>query len=343
MRYPWANILLFILLLSQLITGFLGFINGQESRSWLLWLHGIGAYAISLILLLKGAIILDVYSRRRGLTGQRIAFAGMMALLLLILITGFSWTVYGPSYLLGFSLITMHVFLAVALIIFIVWHSWHFRWIIRVPRAIGRRTFIRLAGLGIVGLIAWRLASQARHVLELTGSRRRFTGSYETGSFSGVFPQVSWIADNPPPIDINSWRLVVIGSVERPLELTYGQLIEKVALEKKVILDCTGGWYSEQSWRGIDVLDILRLAGVQPSARSVTFVSVSGYRRRFGLDDAANFILATDVAGRPLTHGHGFPLRLVAPGFRGVNWVKWVEQLQVNETSKFWQLPLPLS
>jgi DMSO/TMAO reductase YedYZ molybdopterin-dependent catalytic subunit len=87
----------------------------------------------------------------------------------------------------------------------------------------------------------------------------------------------------------------------------------------------------------------LRLAGVQPLAKSVTFVSISGYRRRFGLDDATNFILATDVAGRPLAHGHGFPLRLVAPGFRGVNWIKWVEQLQVNETSKFWQLPLPLS
>jgi DMSO/TMAO reductase YedYZ molybdopterin-dependent catalytic subunit len=43
-----------------------------------------------------------------------------------------------------------------------------------------------------------------------------------------------------------------------------------------------------------------------------------------------------------LSHGHGSPARLVAPGKRGFEWVKWVDHIEVNETSKWLQPPLPL-
>ena len=42
------------------------------------------------------------------------------------------------------------------------------------------------------------------------------------------------------------------------------------------------------------------------------------------------------------SHGHGFPARLVAPGKRGFEWVKWVTSIQVNESPKWLQPPLPL-
>lgn len=342
MRFPWVNVLLFILILSQLITGFFGFINGQDKQAWLLWLHSIGAYAIALLLLWKGAVILDVYGRWRRMTGRRIAFAVMLCLLLLILASGFYWTLYGPIYLAGFSLITVHVFLAVVMIGLIAWHSWHYRWIRRAPKAVDRRSFLRLAGLGTVGLVVWQIAGDTRRLLALPGSQRRFTGSYEIGSFSGKFPEVSWIADRPPPVDISDWRLIVDGSVNRPLSLTYDKIIGLADQEKKAVLDCTGGWYSEQMWQGVSLDQILQLTEVRPGAKSLTLVSVSGFKRRFGLEDARGFLLATAVAGHTLSHGHGFPLRLVAPSFRGVNWVKWIGRIRVNDTGKYWQIPLPL-
>jgi DMSO/TMAO reductase YedYZ molybdopterin-dependent catalytic subunit len=54
-------------------------------------------------------------------------------------------------------------------------------------------------------------------------------------------------------------------------------------------------------------------------------------------------MLATRVAGEQLSAGHGFPLRLVAPGRRGFWWVKWVERVQVDETPWWWQPPFPIS
>ena len=342
MRYPWANLALLILLTLQLITGFFGFINGAEDSQWILWFHGIGAYAISIVLLWKSAIVLDVYGRGKGLNWRRLAFGVMILLLLATLISGLVWTFNGPHYLLGFSLITLHIFVAVALILLLVWHTLHFRWILRVPRALGRRSFLRTSMLGLAGLVAWRGANAAKTVLELPGSERRFTGSYETGSFTGQFPRVSWIADNPPPIDIADWRLVIDGAVERPLQLTYDQLRDMDFATVRAVLDCTGGWYSEQLWRGIAVARLLELSGVADEARSISFEAVTGYERRFTLDEARQYLLATSVAGEQLSHGHGYPLRLVAPNQRGVNWVKWLIHIRLNETGKIWQVPLPL-
>ncbi len=75
----------------------------------------------------------------------------------------------------------------------------------------------------------------------------------------------------------------------------------------------------------------------------MTVRSVTGYARRFSLEEAEGYLLSTRVGGDPLSHRHGFPLRLVAPGKRGYDWVKWVTAVEVNDTGKWWQPPLPLT
>jgi DMSO/TMAO reductase YedYZ molybdopterin-dependent catalytic subunit len=57
---------------------------------------------------------------------------------------------------------------------------------------------------------------------------------------------------------------------------------------------------------------------------------VTGYRWSFPIDEAREFLLATHVAGDRLSHGHGFPLRLVAPERRGFQWVKWVTRIEIR-------------
>ncbi|MEW5988229.1 MAG: molybdopterin-dependent oxidoreductase [Chloroflexota bacterium] len=342
MRYPWANVALLLLILAQLVTGYFGFTNGRQNQAWLLWLHGMGAYAIAVLLLWKGSIIWDALKRGTGWNGRRAAFVGLLFLLLVTLITGLVWTFAGPLYLAGFSLVTLHIFLAVGLIGLLVWHTWHERFILRHPQAGGRRLVTGTAAVALVGLAAWLFFRRAKMAWALPGATRRFTGSYETGSFSGLFPPTSWIADRPPPVDPAHWRLVVDGAVERPLNLSYRELEELPAKEVTAVLDCTGGWYSEQLWRGVPVAQLLALAGVGDEAHSVTFESVSGYQRRFSVSEARTFLLAVEVGGRPLSHEHGFPARLVAPGRRGFHWVKWLAHIQVNESGPLWQPPLPL-
>jgi len=131
--------------------------------------------------------------------------------------------------------------------------------------------------------------------------------------------------------------------VTRPLAIGTDDLAALATTARAATLDCTGGWYTDQEWRGVPLGTLLERAGADPHAASVRVVGVTGYARRFALDHARGLLLATHVAGLPLDHGHGAPARLVVPDHRGFEWVKWVVALEVDDTPAWWQPPLPLT
>ena len=81
----------------------------------------------------------------------------------------------------------------------------------------------------------------------------------------------------------------------------------------------------------------------QAAGGSLVVASATGYRRRLPVTDAGTLLLATRLAGRPLSAGHGFPARLVAPGRRGFWWVKWVVSVEVDPAPWWRQPPFPVS
>lgn len=342
MRFPWANTTLLLLLIIQLVTGLVGFVNGVESRGWVLWLHGIGAYALVVLLFWKGGVIWETVRRRKTWTRARLGFLGLLALLLVTLLLGLAWSFFGPQYLFGFSLLSLHIYLAIPLMILLAWHAWRMRWIWRVPDARNRRTFLRSGLIGIAGAALWWTTGRVAEATPLTADEQRFSGSYETGSFTGRFPVTSWIADRPDPVTREAWTLTVAGAVQQTLRLPYDHVTNQALEEIEATLDCTGGFFTTQVWRGLALSTLLDQAVITEKARSVGVISITGYQRRFSLAQARQLLLATHVAGEPLSHGHGFPLRLVVPTGRGYTWVKWVTRIQVNTTSALWQPPLPL-
>jgi hypothetical protein len=271
-----------------------------------------------------------------------VAFIGLTLLLLAILLTGWLWTYAGRSYLLGMSTIVLHGLLACLLLGLLAWHTLVKWYVWRIPRARNRRAVLYLGGLTLAGLGLRQLIEPAKVLASLPGASRRFTGSYETGSFTGLFPTTSWLFDRPQPVNLAAWRLVVDGAVDHPLSLSYAELEQLAGQDQIALLDCTGGFYTEQIWHGLPLARLLALAGLKSTAQSITVEAVSGYGRRFPLSVVDRCLLATQVAGQPLTHSHGFPLRLVAPDYRGYDWVKWVSHIRVNEDSHLLQPPLPL-
>jgi DMSO/TMAO reductase YedYZ molybdopterin-dependent catalytic subunit len=340
LRYLWVNTALLVLVAAQLASGYVGLVSGDQARRWVLWAHGVGAYAATLALVWKGSVILDAIRRRRA-DLARVAFLGLLCLLLATLATGYLWSFLGRRLVGPYSLMTLHVALALGVLAVLVVHVAARRFVLRLDASRDRRAALRLLGLGVAGVALWGAASRVAAGLGLPGALRRFTGSYEVGR-QGEFPVVSWLFDDPTPVDIAAWRLTVEGAVERPRVLSYDDLRALVDAETTTIIDCTGGWYSEQRWRGVALSRLLALASPTPAAQSVTVEAVSGYSRRFPLNDALGYLLALEVAGQPLEHAHGYPARLVAPDRRGFEWVKWVRRIRMEETSALLQPPVPL-
>jgi DMSO/TMAO reductase YedYZ molybdopterin-dependent catalytic subunit len=186
--------------------------------------------------------------------------------------------------------------------------------------------------------LLWPAQQFAQRALALPGAGRRFTGSREAGSFAGnAFPSSSWVADQPRPLDAATWRLTVGGAVARSLTLTYDELVAMGdALD--ATLDCTGGFYSAQHWRGARVGRLLDRAQPLPGAGWVRFTSITGYRWSLPLHEAASALLATHTGDEPLAYEHGAPARLVAPGRRGFEWVKWLVRVEVLTAPDYGEL-----
>lgn len=342
MKSPWANLSLIIILLTLLLTGYLGLVNGQERAAWRLWLHGVAAYSLMVLFIWKSRIIWDVYGRKKRWTRPRITFAITLALLLMVILMGLLWTFYGPLYWGGFSLLSLHIYLALPVMALVGWHLWRMRFIFRVKGVADRRLFVGTAVSAIAGALLWWSLGLGKRWVKQPETGRRFTGSYEQGSFTGRFPTVSWLFDSPTYVDITAWRLTVDGAVARPLAMGYEALLGMTAVSQEATLDCTGGWYSTQVWHGVKLRDVLAEAGLLDTAVSITVTSISHYRRRFTLAELDDALLAYKVADELLSHGHGAPVRLVMPHRRGYDWVKWVTHIHVNTTSAIWQSPLPL-
>ena len=324
------------LVAALLVTGALALFAGSPGAAWIIAVHDACGIAIALLVIIKLRRV-----RPRLVRGATRRAAGIGAALAVVccVIAGLLWSqgvAVAPG---GYSLLSWHDGLGAILGIAVAIHMVARAKPLRRRDVAGRRQFLAASGLAACALLGWRVQRPVEALLALKGVRRRFTGSYEAGSFAGnAFPTTSWVADNPAVIDPTAYRLRVEGLVAHPLAIPLGDF---AAVEELVAtLDCTGGFYTTQRWRGVRVASLLDLAGADPAARHVSIGSVTGYRWSFGIEDARGLLLATHVAGAPLSHDHGAPARLVVPGARGFQWVKWVTRIEVRRDP---DLTAPLS
>jgi hypothetical protein len=335
-----TNLGVFAIVIASTITGLATFLAGTDSMWWLFWMHG--AIGLSLLALLwwKGKVIFRGL-RSRWPSPSAILSILTLAILFAIIGTGVYSSMARGGRIGPWVMLEIHVGGALIIIPLFVIHLFG-RWVPPAKRDLSRRVLLRAGALGAAGA-AIRLGTEGIvRAANLAGARRRFTGSHLTGKPGEDFPDVSWLFDDPDPIDTGRWRLQVRGEVERPFSLGYAELAASPRDRAHATIDCTGGWYSEQAWDGVRVGELLDRAGVKPNTRSIVFRSVTGYARAYPVAEARTVLLALGVAGAPLDHGHGFPARVVAPGRRGYWWVKWVRTIEASSAPSWLQPPVPL-
>jgi DMSO/TMAO reductase YedYZ molybdopterin-dependent catalytic subunit len=135
--------------------------------------------------------------------------------------------------------------------------------------------------------------------------------------------------------NMEEWRLVVDGKVEKPLSLKHSEILDLPSVEKTVLLVCPGFFANNGRWKGISIDELLKRAQVKSDAAYVTVRGPRGnYEKveKFSLKDARPdpLILAYQVNGAALPQKHGFPLRLVAGDRYGSEWVKYVWNVKVD-------------
>jgi DMSO/TMAO reductase YedYZ molybdopterin-dependent catalytic subunit len=308
-------------------TGLLGLVTGRPSGAWVFVVHGVAGLALVALLALKLRRVAGRLAPER-LTRTRALSAALAAVTLAALTTGVGWA-FGAGLPVSFwTLLNVHILFGLAVVPLAAWHLRHrLRPASSVQKSANRRTALRYFALVTGAALVWRVQRALDGVL---GPDRRFTGSREKGSDAGNrFPVTSWVADDPDPVDLDRWSLTVGGRTDRTLDL--GRAALDPGSELRATLDCTSGWYSVHDWQGLRVGDLLDAAGADPGANWVQFRSVTGYRWSLPVEEARDALLATHVDGAELAHGHGRPVRLVAPGRRGFQWVKWVEAVVVTE------------
>ena len=157
-----------------------------------------------------------------------------------------------------------------------------------------------------------------------------------------------------PKVDLANWKLEVNGLVDKPTSLTLEQIRARPRKEIVATLECSGngsnpsfmGAIGNVRWTGTPLAALLKECGVKPEALEVAFygadtgketVRKQEVEQHFARTlpvreaDCDDILLCYEMNGRPLSPGHGAPLRLVVPGWYGIAWVKWLQQIEARE------------
>jgi sulfane dehydrogenase subunit SoxC len=160
-----------------------------------------------------------------------------------------------------------------------------------------------------------------------------------------------------PAVDPDAFRLEIAGAVERPLTLSLDAIRTRARIAEPVTFECAGNgralleprpvsqpWLTEAvgtaEWGGTALKPLLEEAGPSPDAVELLFSALDSgieggvpqaYERAMPIAEVEHALLAYEMNGAPLPPQHGYPLRLVLPGWYGMQNVKWLTRITVLE------------
>ena len=320
-----TNLALFVLLIGAFLTGWLAFATADPVPAGLVALaHGLLGLGVVALVPWKSVVV------RRA---RRVRVASLLLVVAIVacLVGGFVLVFAGQVSLLGITPIQLHVGGAlVAVPLFVLHLARHRRR--QGPRRqdMSRRGLLRTAGFVAATATGYAGLEGLGRAVGSPSAQRIATGSHRLLSVD--VPATSWLLDGVPVLEPETHRITVAGRSVAVAEL------RDLAGPIDARLDCTSGWYADETWTAVRLDRLVPAAG----AASIEVVSVTGYSRLFPAAEASQLWLALAANGRTLRPGRGGPVRLVAPGRRGFWWVKWVGEVRPVDTPPWFQPPFPL-
>jgi DMSO/TMAO reductase YedYZ molybdopterin-dependent catalytic subunit len=262
------------------------------------------------------------------------------------------WSVLGTSYVgLPIAAARLVTLVGFALCVFIFERTlvWSFQFLTgpKIQRqdqefspAIGRRAFV-LSTIGVA--VAAGGVGLARKLY------RAATFSYDGTQYKGHIVQP--ITPNDlfycvtknvvdPRVDVRLWHLELNGLVHNQMTWRFQDLKEFSAVEQQTTLMCISngldaGLISNAVWKGFPLRDLLEQAGPLSDAARVRLHGVDNYTDTIPLEKAMEptTLLAYEMNGAPLPDRHGYPLRVIVPGYFGEKHVKWLTRIDVTNAN----------
>jgi len=157
-----------------------------------------------------------------------------------------------------------------------------------------------------------------------------------------------WGKDHPtigspvPKINLKSWTLTIEGEVEKPLKLSWQEILKIPKVESVSDFHCVEGWSVLGSkWEGIPFKYIADLAKPKKSAKFATFECADGYTTSLSMTELLenNALLAYKLDGNFLEEGLGAPLRLIVPNKYAYKSAMWITRIRFtsNKELGYWE------
>jgi DMSO/TMAO reductase YedYZ molybdopterin-dependent catalytic subunit len=146
-----------------------------------------------------------------------------------------------------------------------------------------------------------------------------------------------------PQVSVNDWTLRIHGMVDRQLELSFDEFLDRELIEADITLTCVsneigGGLLGTARWLGVRLDDLLAEATPAVDADQIVGRSVDGYTCGFPTAalDGRDALVAVAMNGEPLPVEHGYPARLIVPGLYGyVSATKWLTEIELTRFDRF--------
>jgi DMSO/TMAO reductase YedYZ molybdopterin-dependent catalytic subunit len=201
-------------------------------------------------------------------------------------------------------------------------------------QTVSRRSFLAAAGGAVVSIglpgIFVRLADAEQEAL---ATSTRPDGRPRLPPGQTAVARMRPMGGTPGTATTADWSLRVYGEVEKPIVLSYQDLLELEQVQITCDVHCVTGWtLLDSRWGGVRLGTIINSA--KPSGRGgfIIFEAAAGYTTSVPIGDAGknDVILAHSFFGEPLPRAHGAPVRVVVPDRYLYKSAKWLDAVKIS-------------